>query len=318
MNNPFLRGHPQYDEEQRQRRNGNRQQNENQQQNILIINPLVRRIQNGMDEMLFNINFQAPVSWRTEAVYLVTFAHVVQIIMNFFGHQDHRYVEMSIIQFIGGILQGEILIGRLFNPIIQLLGIFFAFTTNMIWSFNSFFAVLFLLGNYIGFRYFFRNGLRNIRIRRNGGTKRKGGNSNKKKSSKKTQSKKSSMDTSFKMNDLSTNTETHFSGKVKISNSKEDQKIQNEMVSFIKKYVTQVNANQYKISLSGLDLVISIEDGRVTFGTVFSDREKFNSISKEIFEKYKSVYAKYGVTEDDIQNKIDQLGNDKFKFDLSN
>jgi hypothetical protein len=67
-----------------------------------------------------------------------------------------------------------------------------------------------------------------------------------------------------------------------------------------------------------LDLIISIEDGKVTFGTVFSDREKFNNISKEIFEKYKSVYAKYGVTEDDIQNKIDQLGNDKFKFDLSN
>jgi hypothetical protein len=319
MNNPFLRGHPRYDQEQRQRRNGNQQRNGNQEQNenILMNHPLVRGIQNGMDEMLFNINFQAPVSWRTEAVYLVTFAHVVQIIMNFFGDLEHRYVEMSIIQFIGGIFQGEILIGRLFTPIIQMLSIFFGYTSNMVWSFSSLFAVLFMLGNYLGFRYFFRNGLRNVRNRRYGGTKRKGGNSKKKISSKKTQSKKF-MDTMSNLDDLSTKTEIHFSGKVKVSNSKEDQKIQNEMVSFIKKYVTQVNANKYKISLSGLDLIISIQDGKVTFGTVFSDREKFNNISKEIFQKYKSVYAKYGVTEEDIHSKIDQLSNEEFKFDLSN
>jgi hypothetical protein len=322
--NPFLKGHPRYEQE---RRNGNQQQNGNVVlDNLLLRHPLIRRIQdnykNAMDGMILDVNFQAPIGWGTEAVYLVTFAHIMQIIMNIpFGFSDYAYREPSIVLFIDSILHRRIMLGilRLIEPIFNLLNMFFGRANQMVWSFTSFIAVLFMLGNYIGFRYFFRIGRRNLRIRRQGGTKKRKGGNSKKKSSKKTQSKKSFTDTSLEMSDLhdlSTKTQTHISGKVKISNSKLDKETQNEMLLFIKKYITQVNDNKYKISLSGLDLIISIEDGKVTFDTEFSDKEKFDKISKEIFDKNKSVYAKYGVTEDDINNKIIEISNNKINFEL--
>ena len=77
------------------------------------------------------------------------------------------------------------------------------------------------------------------------------------------------------------------------------------MLKFIKENLIKMNDKQYKMSLSGLDLIILIEGDNITFDTVFSDKEKFNRISKEIFEMNKSFYA--GITEQEIHNKIDEL-----------
>ena len=83
------------------------------------------------------------------------------------------------------------------------------------------------------------------------------------------------------------------------------------MQKFIEEHLIEVNKNRYKMSLSGLDLIISIEEDKVTFDTEFSDKEKFDKISKEIFEMNKSLYPE---TEEDIHNKMNEL--DKINLEL--
>ena len=53
-----------------------------------------------------------------------------------------------------------------------------------------------------------------------------------------------------------------------------------EMQEFIEEHLKQVNKNRYKMSFFGLDLIISIEEDKLTFDTEFSDKEKFDKISK--------------------------------------
>ena len=114
--------------------------------------------------------------------------------------------------------------------------------------------------------------------------------------------------------DLSTqkqsNTKTQ-TGTVKIDKTILDEETQNEMQKFIEEHLIEVNKNRYKMSLSGLDLIISIEEDKVTFDTEFSDKEKFDKISKEIFEMNKSLYPE---TEEDIHNKMNEL--DKINLEL--
>ena len=106
------------------------------------------------------------------------------------------------------------------------------------------------------------------------------------------------------------NTKTQ-TGTVKIDKTILDEETQNEMQKFIEEHLIEVNKNRYKMSLSGLDLIISIEEDKVTFDTEFSDKEKFDKISKEIFEMNKSLYPE---TEEDIHNKMNEL--DKINLEL--
>ena len=55
------------------------------------------------------------------------------------------------------------------------------------------------------------------------------------------------------------------------------------MQKFIEEHLIEVNKNRYKMSLSGLDLIISIEEDKVTFDTEFSDKEKFDK-SRELID----------------------------------
>ena len=110
---------------------------------------------------------------------------------------------------------------------------------------------------------------------------------------------------------FNTKTQTGFSGTVKIDKIILDEDTQNEMQKFIEEHLKQVNKNRYKMSFFGLDLIISIEEDKLTFDTEFSDKEKFDKISKEIFEMNKSLYAE---TEEDIHNKMNEL--DKINLEL--
>ena len=114
--------------------------------------------------------------------------------------------------------------------------------------------------------------------------------------------------------DLSTQKQSNIktqTGTVKIDKTILDEETQNKMQKFIEEHLIEVNKNRYKMSLSGLDLIISIEEDKVTFDTEFSDKEKFDKISKEIFEMNKSLYPE---TEEDIHNKMNEL--DKINLEL--
>ena len=166
------------------------------------------------------------------------------------------------------------------------------------------YAGLFMIAIYVAFRHFRRN-------RRQGGTKKKKRStkrSTKRKGGSKTQSRKG---TSLDLTQSKIKTQTGFSGTVKIDKIILDKETQNEMQEFIEEHLIQVNKNRYKMSFSGLDLIISIEEDKLTFDTEFSDKEKFDKISKEIFEMNKSLYAE---TEEDIRNKMNEL--DKINLEL--
>jgi cytochrome c556 len=89
-----------------------------------------------------------------------------------------------------------------------------------------------------------------------------------------------------------------------------------EMFEAIQKYITRVDKNTYKISQSGLDLIISIKGKNITLDTVFSDKDKFYEMSKKLFQENQSMYAQFGITEKDIINKMNEIIENKIELNF--
>ena len=315
--NPFLRGHPRYHRENR---------------NFTEISyPMIRRARDTVSRTYGNVrdavfSIRAPANFRNEAIYFSVYIHIVCLVA-FLAKPDWQIRHSNNVRIfteyyinILGFNRNLDNFDRVMRLLIQPFFIVFQMFMTTILNFNNprettfsgmhyinAYAGLFMIAIYVAFRYYRRN-------QRQGGSnktqsKRKGSNKtqSKRKGSNKTQSKKGS----FTSLDLSTKTETHISGTVKIDKSNLDKETENEMRNFIKKNLIQVNDSKYKMSFSGLDLIISIEENNVRFYTEFSNKEKFYQISKEIFEINKSLYPE---TEEDIHNKMNDL--DKINLEL--
>ena len=315
--NPFLRGHPRYHQEN---------------QNFTDLSyPIIRRATDAVSRTYGNVrdavfSIRAPANFRNEAIYFSVYIHIVCLVA-FLAKPDWQIRHSNNVRIfteyyinILGFNRNLDNFDRVMRLLIQPFFIVFQMFMTTILNFNNprettfsgmhyinAYAGLFMIAIYVAFRYYSRN-------QRQGGSnktqsKRKGSNKtqSKQKGSNKTQSKKGS----FTSLDLSTKTETHISGTVKIDKSNLDKETENEMRNFIKKNLIQVNDSKYKMSFSGLDLIISIEENNVRFYTEFSNKEKFYQISKEIFEINKSLYPE---TEEDIHNKMNDL--DKINLEL--
>ena len=284
--NPFLRGHPRYHQENR---------------NFTDLSH--RRVRDAVASV------RAPANFGREIVYFYAYLHLVFVII---FSIDRRQVQPNFARhyfnvFFGSMISRDILTAIWFPFYGALLLLITGIQGRQSYhgvSLNNGYAGTFMIAIYLAFRYLRRN-------QRQGGSnktqsKRKG--INKTQSKRKDSNKKESLkleDVLLDLQDLSTKTETHISGTVKVGDSNLDKETENEILKFIKENLIKMNANQYKMSLSGLDLIISIEGDNITFDTEFSDKAKFDKISKEIFEMNKSLYS--GITEQDIHNKIDEF-----------
>lgn len=258
--------------------------------------PVVRRTTDTVSRTyreVVSVSFHAPANLGREIVYFYAYLHLLFIVLYSIQRRDLilvmrgyfygvRYLLNNPREFFSLILRPLFVILKCFQTSIRgesYTGVFL----------KDGYTVTFMVAIYLAYRFLKRGN------RIQGGTKKKGSGN------------KESFemeDLGLDLQDLSTKSETHISGTVKVGKSNLDE---NEILKFIKENLIKMNDKQYKMSLSGLDLIISIEGDNITFDTVFSDKEKFEKISKEIFEMNKSLYAEFGITEQDIHNKIDEF-----------
>ena len=306
------------------------QDNRNQESftSLLLRHPIIRRSSTAVSRTYDNardavLNLRAPENLGTEMIYFSVYLQIVCLVAFFVRADKHiaregaRVLRQYYLDILGSnrdLDMHDRVMTVIFQPFVLVFHMFMTAlsrfenpreTTFSGMHYINAYAGLFMIAIYVAFRHFRRNRRQGgtKKKKRKGGTKRKGGS--------KTQLRKgTSLDLSTQKQ-FNTKTQTGFSGTVKIDKIILDKETQNEMQKFIEEHLKQVNKNRYKMSFFGLDLIISIEEDKLTFDTEFSDKEKFDKISKEIFEMNKSLYAE---TEEDIHNKMNEL--DKINLEL--